>query len=171
MTTGVAHRIGMLGVLLVCVVRAAGAQGLPPTDIPAVDTFIDAPRALFGRTRAGVESALGAPSAIRARTLPGGRRSPTEPVDELDYPGVVIGVSRGSAGLRRVEITEARWTLPGGLNVGVPRSLIEQRLGEPQATTDVSALYLYSDAYPDTVEFYFRAGRVHRIEWLYAPGD
>jgi hypothetical protein len=169
MTTGVAHRIGMLGVLLVCVVTAAGAQGLPPTDIPAVDTFIDAPRALFGRTRAGVESALGAPSAIRA--LPGGRRSPTDPVDELDYPGVVIGVSRRSAGLRRVEITEARWTLPGGLNVGVPRSLIEQRLGEPQATTDVSALYLYSDAYPDTVEFYFRAGRVHRIEWLYAPGD
>lgn len=171
MTAAVARRIGVLGVLVCVVAAAAGAQGPPATDIRAVDAFIDAPRALFGRTRTGVESALGAPSAIRARTLAAGRRSSTDPVDELDYPGVVIGVSRRSAGLRRVEITEARWTLPGGLNVGVPRSLIEQRLGEPQATTDVSALYLYSDAYPDTVEFYFRAGRVHRIEWLYAPGD
>ncbi len=171
MTTGVAHRIGVLSVLLVCAGTVAGAQGLPPTDILAVDTFIDAPRALFGRTRAGVESTLGAPSSVRARTLPGGRRSPTDPVDELAYPGVVLGVSQRSAGLRRVEITEPRWTLPGGLNVGVPRSLIEQRLGEPQTTTDVSVLYLYSDAYPDTVEFYIRAGRVQRIEWLYAPGD
>jgi hypothetical protein len=92
-------------------------------------------------------------------------------VDELAYPGVVIGVSRASAGLRRVEITEPRWPLPGGVNVGVLRSLVEQRLGEPQMATDASALYLYSDAYPDTVEFYFNAGRVQRIEWLYAPAD
>jgi hypothetical protein len=26
-----------------------------------------------------------------------------------------------------------------------------------------------TDAYPDTVEFYFRANLVHRIEWLYGP--
>jgi hypothetical protein len=75
------------------------------------------------------------------------------------------------AGLRRVEISQPRWALPGWLNVGVPRSLVEQRLGEPQLATDVSALYLYSDAYPGTVEFYFQGGRVHRIEWLYAPAD
>src|SRR4030095_16679032 len=37
--------------------------------------------------------------------------------------------------------------------------------------TDVSVLYLYSDAYPDTVEFFFRADRVQRIEWLDAPSD
>jgi hypothetical protein len=37
--------------------------------------------------------------------------------------------------------------------------------------TDVSILYLYSDAYPDTVEFYFRDDRVQRIEWIYAPAD
>jgi hypothetical protein len=36
---GVAHRIGVLGVLLVCVVTAARAQGLPATDIHAVDAF------------------------------------------------------------------------------------------------------------------------------------
>jgi hypothetical protein len=59
--------------------------------------------------------------------------------------------------------------LPRGLNVGIARSRVEELLGEPQAMTDVSALYLYSDAYPDTVEFYFRGGRVQRIEWLYAP--
>jgi hypothetical protein len=32
-------------------------------------------------------------------------------------------------------------------------------------------LYLYSDGYPNTVEFYFTDGRVRRIEWLYAPAD
>jgi hypothetical protein len=39
MTTGVAHRIGVLGVLLVCAVTAARAQGLPASDIRAVDAF------------------------------------------------------------------------------------------------------------------------------------
>lgn len=149
----------------------AAVQRIPATDIVAVDEFIDAPRALFGRTRAGIERTLGAPSGLRARTLPGGRRAPTEAVDELTYPGVVIGVSRGSTALRRVEVSEPRWALPRGLNVGVTRTRVEEVLGEPQAATDASALYLYSDAYPDTVEFYFRGGRVQRIEWLYAPAD
>jgi hypothetical protein len=53
----------------------------------------------------------------------------------------------------------------------VPRDRVEAALGEPQLATDVSVLYLYSDAYPDTVEFFFRADRVQRIEWLYAPAD
>jgi hypothetical protein len=171
MTIGAALRIGVLAVLLPCAATVAGAQSLPPTDLVAVDTFIDAPRALFGRTRAGVEHTLGAPASIQSRMLDGGRRAPPDPVDELAYPGVVVGVSRRSAGLRRVEITEPRWPLPGGVNVGVARSVVEQRLGEPQVVTDASVLYLYSDGYPDTVEFYFSAGRVHRIEWRYAPAD
>ena len=169
--TSVASRIGVLGLLVACLAPVASARGPRPTDILAVDTFIDAPRALFGRTRTGVEGTLGVPASIRARTMAGGRRAPTDPVDELSYPGVVIAVSRAAAWVRRVEITEPRWTLPGGLNVGAPRSLIEQRLGEAQATTDASVLYLYSDGYPNTVEFYLRDGRVRRIEWLYAPGD
>lgn len=164
-------KAGVLTVLLGWIVTAAVAQGGPPTDIVAVETFIDAPRALFGRTRAGVEHTLGAARSVRTRSLPGTGSAATDPIDELAYPGVVIGVSRRSTALRRVEISEARWPLPGGLNVGVPRSLIEQHLGEPQIVTDVSALYLYSDAYPDTVEFHFRGGRVQRIEWLYAPAD
>ena len=165
-------RVASVVVGLALVLAAtAGAQRTPPTDLVAVDQFIDAPRALFGRTRTTVEHTLGAPVTIRARSLPGGRRQALEAVDELAYPGVVIGVSRTSAGLRRVEITEPRWTLPRDLNVGAARDRVEALLGEPQTTTDVSALYLYSDAYPDTVEFHFRAGRVHRIEWLYAPVD
>jgi hypothetical protein len=162
-----------LGVILLVLGPAPGAGGpeTPRTDLVAVDEFIDAPRALFGRTRPAVERALGAPAAVRARTLPGGRAAATDAVDELAYPGVVIGVSRRSAAVRRVEVSEARWGLPRGLGVGVPRRRVEQVLGEPQAVTDASVLYLYSDAYPDTVEFYFQAGRVRRIEWLYAPPD
>ena len=160
---------GVVALLVLALTPSARAQRVPPTDLLAVDEFIDAPRALFGRTRATVEHTLGAPAAVHPRSLPGGRSATHDAIDELAYPGVVIGVSRRSAGLRRVEISEPRWPLPRGLNVGIARSRVEELLGEPQAMTDVSALYLYSDAYPDTVEFYFRAGRVHRIEWLYAP--
>jgi hypothetical protein len=147
------------------------APAVPPTDLLAVDAFIDAPLALFGRTRAVVERTLGPPTDVRARTLPGGRSAATTAGDDLTYPGVVIAVSRHSAAVRRVELREPRWALPGGLNVGTERSRVEQALGEPQLATDASVLYLYSDAYPDTVEFYFSGGRVHRIEWLYAPAD
>jgi hypothetical protein len=161
-------RLLALALLALAPAFAARAQGIPPTDLLAVDEFIDAPLAVFGRTRAAVERALGAPAAVRARTLPGGRRTATDPVDELAYPGVVVAVSRGTGTVRRVEVSEPRWTLPRGLNVGVTRGRVEQVLGEPQAVTDASALYLYSDAYPDTVEFYFRGDRVQRIEWLYA---
>jgi hypothetical protein len=160
---------GVAAGLILTLALSAGAQPVPPTDIRAVDEFIDAPRALFGRTRSMVEGRLGAPVDVRARTLAGDRRHAVDVIDELAYPGVIIGVSRASARLRRVEISEARWTLPLGLNVGTARRRVEELLGEPQALTDASALYLYSDAYPDTVEFSFRAGRVHRIEWLYAP--
>jgi hypothetical protein len=160
---------GMVTLLVLALTPSAAAQRVPPTDLRAVDEFIDAPRALFGRTRAMVERTLGAPATVQPRSLPGGRSATLDAIDELVYPGVVIAVSRRSAGLRRVEISEPQWTLPRGLNVGVARSRVEELLGEPQAVTDVSALYLYSDAYPDTVEFYFRSGRVLRIEWLYAP--
>jgi hypothetical protein len=159
-----------LGLVLTLALTAA-AQRVPPTDIRAVDEVIDAPHALFGRSRVTVERVLGPPPEIRARTLPGGRSAAIDPIDELAYPGIVLGISRGPAGLRRVEIREPRWPLPRGLNVGVARGLVEQTLGEPQAFTDASALYLYADGFPNTVEFHFRDGRVQRIEWLYAPAD
>lgn len=147
----------------------ARVQAVGPTDIVAVDEFIDAPRTLFGRTAGAVRRALGAPTLVGVRSMPAARTGHLEGVLELTYPGVVFAVDAGPGALRRVEVTEARWALPRGLNVGVSRRRVEDVLGEPQLTTDVSALYLYSDAYPDTVEFFYRDGRVQRIEWLYAP--
>jgi hypothetical protein len=32
-------------------------------------------------------------------------------------------------------------------------------------------MYLYADGFPNTVEFYFRDGRVRRIEWTFAAAD
>ena len=48
--------------LVACVLALGGlAEAIGPTLIPQVDEFIDAPRALFGRTRAEIERVLGAP--------------------------------------------------------------------------------------------------------------
>ena len=154
--------------LLVLLTSTAAAR---PTDIRAVDDFIDAPRALFGRTRAAVEWALGAPVSVRPRTLAALPSVPAEAADELAYPGVMVTVARRSAAVRRVTITEPRWNLPGGLNVGTTRAEVEGRLGEPQLVSDASVLYLDADGFPNTVEFEFRGDQVRRIEWSYASTE
>jgi hypothetical protein len=137
-------RLG-LSWLLACAVALGGrAEAVGPTLIPRVDEFIDAPRARFGRTRAEIERALGPPP----------------------YPGVVIRYSPASA-LKSVAITEPTYPLPQGISIGTSRTDVERLLGEPQELTEIRYLYLYSDGYPDTVEFYFREGRVRRIEWNY----
>jgi hypothetical protein len=160
-----------ISLVVLAATLAAGTPAVAPTDIVAVDEFIDAPHVLFGRTRAAVERALGAPLAVEVRTLAGASSGSVERVDSLTYRGVVIAVAPGSAAVRRVQISEARWTLPRGLNIGVTRERVASVLGEPQLVTDSSMLYLYSDAYPSTVEFLFRGDHVHRIEWLYAPAE
>ena len=108
---------------------------------------------------------------MRARTLTDGV-GPPDAVDELVYPGVTIFVSRRSAAVRRVVLSARphaaaagprRWTWP--------RASVERALGEPQAASDTSVMYLYADGFPNTVEFYFRDGRVRRIEWTFAASD
>jgi len=122
------HRVWP-SLLVACVLALGGlAEAIGPTLIPQVDEFIDAPRALFGRTRAEIERVLGVPP----------------------YPGVVIRYSPASA-LTSVAITAPTYRLPQGLGVGASRRDVD----------------LYSDGYPDTVEFYFRDGHVRRIEWNY----
>jgi hypothetical protein len=156
-------------VAAVLILAAAGpAAGVGPTDIRRVDEFIDAPRALFGRTRAGIEATLGPPVSVEVRRL-GQALDPTrtEPIHELRYPGLLLGV-RPSAALARVRLTTKGFRLPQGLDIGVARERVEEVLGEAQEMTDGRYLYLYSDGFPDTVEFYFRDGRVHRIEWRYS---
>lgn len=37
----------------------------------------------------------------------------------------------------------------------------------PGDRRDARYMYLYSDGYPDTVEFYFSDGRLRRLEWTY----
>lgn len=142
-----------LGALAVC---AAPAPAVRPTDIARVDEYIDAPRALFGRTRAEVERRLGAPAAERARGA--GAR--------LAYPGLEIAVSRTSR-VAAVIVGAAGHALPHGLDVGAPRSRVEAVLGEAQDMTDDRYFYIDSDGFPNTVEFFFRHDRVTRIEWSF----
>ena len=155
--------------LLLLTSIAAGAAG--GTDIVAVDDLINAPRGLFGRTRAAVEHALGPPLSVRPRTLPATPTAPPEPAHALAYAGLVVTVSSRSSTVRGVEISEPRWTLPRGLNVGTPRAQVEATLGEPQITSDTSVLYLDADGFPNTVELHFRGDHVRRIEWSYAASD
>ena len=141
-----------------------------PTRIERVDTVVDAPYALFGRTRGEVEARLGAPTGVRSRSItPPGDRRVTAVVDELAYPGLVIEASENR--IRRVWMTAPGPALPFGVSLGTSRRQIEDLLGEPQQATDTLLLYLYSDGYPDTVTFHFRNDRLHRIEWVYwVPG-
>src|SRR5206468_4585035 len=55
------HRVWP-SLLVACVLALGGlAEAIGPTLVPQVDEFIDAPRALFGRTRAEIERVLGVP--------------------------------------------------------------------------------------------------------------
>ncbi|MGH7355212.1 MAG: hypothetical protein ACRELS_11660 [Candidatus Rokuibacteriota bacterium] len=173
-------RVRVALVLLALAPAVTGAaDAIGPTDIARVDEIIDAPRALFGRTRAEIERRLGAPVATEARSLP----RHTHPdlrdrVEDLAYAGVTLGVIAGAAGgssptggsspLRRVLVTGDGVPLPRALTVGAERRRVEQVLGEPQELTQARYLYLYADGFPDTVEFFFRGDRVYRIEWNYS---
>jgi hypothetical protein len=128
-----------------------------PTDIVAVDDFVDAARTVFGRTRGQVERGLGSPSQVRARTLADGV-GPAEAVDELIDPGVAILVSRRSAAVRRMVLSEARASLPRGLTVGVAREEVERALGEPQTASDASMMYRYADGFPTPSSSTFARG-------------
>ena len=149
---------------------AFGGEAAGPTVIPRVDEFIDAPRTLFGKHLDEIEQRLGKPLGVRARSATTAATTNTGASLELAYPGVVIEVAPSRA-LQRVVITEGRYRLPLGLNLGVSRNQVEEILGEPQDATDLRSMYLYSDGFPDTVEFAFRDGNVHRIEWSYSTGD
>jgi hypothetical protein len=128
-----------------------------PTVIPRVDDLIDAPRTLFGRTKADIEARLGPPVA-RHRAVLASVRDPT----------VLLTLQFATdARLARAVVTAAAYALPHGLAVGTTADRVQDVLGEPQEATSTRLLYLYSDGYPDTVELYVRDGRVSRIEWTY----
>src|SRR5213594_2193106 len=138
--------VAMLLMLLVAPPPAAAG----PTDIARVDDYIDAPRALFGRTRAELERRLGAPVSERPR--PEGVA--------LSWPGLDVTVSRAAG----VALHAAGRPLPHGLDVGAPRAGVEAVLGAAVEMTDVRYFYLDADGFPNSVEFFFRDGRVTRIE-------
>lgn len=143
-----------LGLLLLVVAPRPAPAG--PTDIARVDDYIDAPRALFGRTRAELERRLGAPASERRRG---------DGV-ALSWPGLEVALSR-SARVAGVIVYAAGRPLPHGLDVGAPRARVEAVLGEPVETTDERWFYPDADGFPNSVEFFFREGRVTRIEWRF----
>jgi hypothetical protein len=147
----------------------AGAAG--PTDIVRVDDYIGAPRALFGRTGAEVELALGPPhqtasGAVATYRDPAVFRS----TRRLSYPGLVIDVL-ATGRVRRVRIAGSGRALPFGLDVGSPREEVVRVLGEAQESGDSHLMYLYSDGYPETVHFHLREGRVREIEWNFDSAE
>lgn len=143
--------------LIVLVVQAVpAAQAVRRTDIARVDEFIDAPRALFGRTRADVERRLGTP--LEAHTRGAGVR--------LTYPGLEITVSASSR-VAAVVLKAPGHALPHGVDVGSPRARVETVLGEAVEMTDERCVYIDADGFPNSVEFYFRDDRISRIEWRF----
>src|SRR2546425_10119115 len=98
-------RVALLLTLALLVSPGAGAAA-GPTDIARVDDYIDAPRALFGRTRAELERRLGAPTQerLRAGTI------------VLSWPGLEVAMSR-SARAAAISVRAAGRPLPYGLDV------------------------------------------------------
>jgi hypothetical protein len=159
---------GLLG-LVALAAGAAGAAG--PTDIVRVDDYIGAPRVLFGRTATEVERRLGPPLRAEAGAVPSYRDPAVVRLTRrLSYPGLVIDVFP-TGRLRRVRIVAAGRGLPFGLDVGSPREDVERILGEPQESDDGHVMYLYSDGYPETVDFHLRDGRVRGIEWNFGSAE
>ena len=147
----------------------AGAAG--STDIVRVDDYIGAARTLFGRTRDDVERALGPP--LRAEE--GAVSTYRDPAvfrhtRRLSYPGLVIDVL-DTGRIRRVRIEAPGRSLPFGLDVGSLREEVERVLGEPQESADDHLMYLYSDGYPETVDFHLKDGRVRGIEWNFGSAE
>ena len=144
----------VVGLLLLVVPPLPAPAG--PTNIPRVDDYIDAPRALFGRTRAELERRLGAPAGERPRGAG----------VALSWPGLEVALS-ASARVAGVVVYAAGHPLPHGLDVGAPRARVEAVLGEALESTDDRCFYPDADGFPNSVEFFFRDGRITRIEWRF----
>ena len=143
-------------VALLVLMSATPQATAGPTDIQRVDDFIDAPRALFGRTRAELERRLGMPA----------RERPRADGVTLSWPGIDVALSR-SARVAGVVVSAAGRPLPHGLDVGAPRARVEAVLGEALQATDDRSFYPDADGFPNSVEFFFRDGHVTRIEWRF----
>jgi hypothetical protein len=157
--------------LVLAVLGLGAARAAGPTDIVRVDDYIGAPRALFGRSGAEVERALGVP----LQAEPGAVATYRDPAvfrstQQLSYPGLVIDLL-DTGRVRRVRIGAPGRGLPFGLDVGSPREDVERVLGEAQAAANGHLMYLYSDGYPDTVHFHLRDGRVRAIEWNFGSAE
>jgi hypothetical protein len=141
-------------VLALAVIAVSEAAGR--TEIARVDDYIDAPRALFGRTRVDLERRLGTP--VNERVQPDGVA--------LSWPGLEIMLSP-SARVVGVVVHAAGRALPLGLDVGATTADVQATLGEPVELTDERAVYTDADGFPNSVEFLFRGGRVTRIRWRF----
>src|SRR2546423_14197514 len=128
---------------LVVVVGAAAAAG--PTDIARVDEFIDAPRALLGRTRAELERTLGPPAEVRARA---------GAAVLLSWPGLDIAVSRSSR-VAAVVLRAAGRPLPHGLDVGTPRARVQAVVGGAPDAAGERGAPLHADGVPHSVRVFF----------------
>src|SRR2546425_1766066 len=106
---------------LALLVIPGAAVAAAPTDIARVDDYIDAPRALFGRTRAELERRLGVPTQerLRAGTI------------VLFWPALAVAMSP-SARVAAISVRAAGRALPHGLHDRAPPAHLEAGLGQAQ---------------------------------------
>src|SRR5205823_4446245 len=82
------------------------------------------------------------------------------------WPGLEVSLSP-SGRVAGVIVHTAGHALPHGLDIGTPRARVEAVLGVAPEMTDERYFYPDADGFPNSVEFFFRDGRVRRIEWLF----
>src|SRR5437870_13910079 len=106
---------------LALLVIPGAAVAAAPTDIARVDDYIDAPRALFVRTRAELERRLGVPTQerLRAGTI------------VLFWPGLEVAMPP-SARVAAISVCAAGRPLADGLDGGAARARGEAVVGQAQ---------------------------------------
>ena len=99
---------------------------------------------------------------------------PDEIVDEIHrlyYDGLYVQIYKATEGnkelLQALSITSNKFKVKLGLNVGTTKTEIRRTLGNPSNDSDDMWSYVYTEGYPNTVQFYFENDAVTKIEWSY----
>jgi hypothetical protein len=132
----------------------------------------------LGRNRAKIVQHLGNPVDMKVEKANKTAASSTPPsaiiadeITELDYDGLRIVLYRAAVEnmemLHQLSVTDARYKVKWGLNIGAAKTDVRAVLGKPDE--EQANQYVYKTRYgaESYVQFFFAEDRISRIDWLF----